>query len=414
MKNVVYILLIFVLFSCGDEDNNEENISNTENLELAINDIESAELTENERNLKLLLREKELSLTNSEKLREIAIKSNGDYKRLACLFKCSPSVIKRLINESSFATQMAIDKINESYDFIVTKGNDLDYINDCSEVKWTNKIFGNPKYLEQEDSHILSLNDVWETVYSPNQETLEEAQFSVNKLKLFELESNEEFQKQLIETSQGYFEDAIEDFFDQEYGVNGSLRELKNQVGKTEDQRLELWEARIKHYFSSIGYMGWVQTEVDTFSSRINRQRKLILESGYNFTSSEELKIKNHYLKPFNVSDEIVVKAKKQSEDNLEELFVEGVAIALTLHPQTHSLGKRIDAVLIVNFVVELGQEIIFPSKDDTKALLTNAYKDFINNLEFSYSDSYNANNEAYYNQLMSLIENRQNEKIKI
>lgn len=415
MKITILIFsFVLILTSCGDEQKEEEVSAEVENQEIASEDLKDEELTEKERNLKSLLQIKEFSYSTSEKLREIAIAAKGDYKRLACLFKCSPSVIKRLIKGKSFPTQMAIDKISESYGFIVTKGNDLDYVNDCAEVKWTDKIFGEPDYLKKEDPYILTFNEVWETVHNPNQQTHEEAKYSINKLKQYELESNENFQKQLLETSKAYFEDTLEDFFDQEYGLNGTLRELSEQVEKTDDERLEVWQARIKHYFSSIGYMGWVKTEVDTFSSRINRQRKLILENEYNFTINEQIKIKNYYLKPFNVTDEIVHKAKNQSEnDAFKETayaVADGVAIILSAHP----VGKAIGIVLIVTIVIDVGNEIIFPSKDDTKALLTNAYNDFLSNLEFTYAESYNTNTQVYYNQLLNLIENRKNEKIKI
>lgn len=113
MKALLLFAITILLFSCSDDEFNSTK--------------------------KSILIEKESSLTAQEKIRELLLKTEGDYEQLACIFNNSPSSIKRLKNGETFATPEAEIEINKHYNYFIVKENSIeDFKADCISYKWYN------------------------------------------------------------------------------------------------------------------------------------------------------------------------------------------------------------------------------------------------------------------------------------
>lgn len=115
MKVFLFFAVALMLFSCSDDEYNTSK--------------------------QVLLTEKESSLTAQEKIRELLLKTEGDYEQLACIFNNSPSSIKRLKNGETFATPEAEIEISKHYNYFIVKENGIkDFKADCISYKWYNYI----------------------------------------------------------------------------------------------------------------------------------------------------------------------------------------------------------------------------------------------------------------------------------
>lgn len=113
MKAFLFFAVALMLFSCSDDEFNSSK--------------------------QALLIEKENSLTSQEKIRELLLKTEGDFEQLACIFNNSPSSIKRLKNGETFATTEAEIEISKHYNYFIVKENSIeDFKADCISYKWYN------------------------------------------------------------------------------------------------------------------------------------------------------------------------------------------------------------------------------------------------------------------------------------
>lgn len=102
--------------------------------------IGCSENNDNE-NISTLLKDKESTLTAQEKIRELAILTNGSYDQLACILNASPSTLKRLNDGETFATPEAEIDINKYYNYFFVKGNSIkNFKAGCISYSWYNHV----------------------------------------------------------------------------------------------------------------------------------------------------------------------------------------------------------------------------------------------------------------------------------
>ena len=296
--------------------------------------------------------------------------------------------------------------------------------------------------------------------------TFNEILYIIEEHKQFELKNNKAFEKTLHENSKKYYLDVTNNFLKKEYSSSGSFKEINIIINKmtetsearytllkkgskvilnfirpesnyidllkdstsiretdkkfkkiilnTNNERFNIWEAKINNYFSSLAYTRFIKAKTDNFSGNVNKQRKKELEDLLNFINEDSLEI-NKINVDLYASTEATIKqcvknANKKIKENLKEI-VYNTAEAGSLFITVGTSAAVIGGIEGVS-ASEMVYEFVIPKKDKTREILIKEYSSFLEKNKIEIIELLDKNTYNYYNKLLELVNRRKNEKI--